>query len=176
MIRGAVLVFALAAGAFADFGITHGQERVILQSSQPQGVVWCAKCNAYHLQKVQVAQPSGQVCPKCGKIHSQPAAQSVRSGQKAGDGYPIEYAAPGYESAYQACLRDCQFYAAGNRYPGRFGGHPPGNLIRGLKAGTGYSWDFNRPNHCFYREGHQLVARARLKGPDGKVWYSARYR
>ncbi len=130
-----------------------------------------------------VAAQTVYVCPKCGKQHTrQPTvATQVRVGPqptaRAGDGYPLEYVRPGYESIYQLCLNDCKFYAAGNRYPGRYGGHPPQNLRGGFAAGTGYNYDRNRPNHCLYRSrGRTLVARARLVTSSGRVWWSARYR
>jgi hypothetical protein len=39
--------------------------------------------------------------------------------------------------------------AAYHRYPD--GGHPVPSPP-GIKSGTGYSWDANRPNHCWYGE------------------------
>jgi hypothetical protein len=138
--------------------------QIVYQQAQPQVVYQQAQQN---------------ICPKCGRVHGVGAPPSPRNGlasRLAGDGHPLEYIRPGYESAYEMCRGDVQFYAAGNRYPGRFGGHPPQFLRGGLAAGTGYSWDQNRPNHCYYREGRTLVARARLVGPDGKVWWSARYK
>jgi len=134
-------------------------------------------------QVVYRSQPQIQqtvyVCPTCGRTRTRQATQTSRqvsSAGRAGDGYPLVYVAPGYESAYQQCLSDVQFYAQGNAYPGRYRGHPPWNLGGGLRAGTGYNYNQSTPNHCYYREGRTLVARARVIGRDGKVWWSSRYR
>ena len=77
-----------------------------------------------------------------------------------------------YKEAKTLAARGQQYY----RHPD--GGHPAGVAPGCRMAGTGYSWDSNRPNHCYYGElpDSRIVARVRVRGKDGAWYWSAHYR
>jgi hypothetical protein len=83
-------------------------------------------------------------------------------------------------NAYAHALREAQILA--NRgegyYKFRDGGHPLGVAPGCSRAGTGYSRDPNRPNHCWLGElpDSRLIARAMVPGPNGTYFWSAHYR
>lgn len=93
-------------------------------------------------------------------------------------GYPaiIGYGTPAYEHA----LREAQIIASRglnyHRYPD--GGHPLGNAPGARYSGTGYTWDMNRPGHCWEDElpASRIIARARFRGTSGAWFWSAHYR
>src|SRR6056297_339660 len=68
-------------------------------------------------------------------------------------------------AAYQHALREAQIIASrGGDYHRRSdGGHPLGNAPGCSRSGTGYTWDRNRPGHCWENElpDSRIVARAR---------------
>lgn len=82
--------------------------------------------------------------------------------------------------AYAHALREAQILAArGEGYYGfKDGGHPLGVAPGCSRAGTGYSRDPNRPNHCWLGEmpESRLIARAMVPGPNGTYFWSAHYR
>lgn len=84
------------------------------------------------------------------------------------------------DRAYQHALREAQIIASrGERYHrSSDGGHPLGVAPGCRFAGTGYSRDPNRPNHCYYGEisEDRLIARAMVPGPNGTYFWSAHYR
>jgi hypothetical protein len=83
-------------------------------------------------------------------------------------------------AAYQHALREAQIIAS--RGAGYFrysdGGHPLGNAPGARYSGTGYTWDMNRPGHCWEDELPQsrIIARARARGVNGAWFWSAHYR
>jgi len=81
---------------------------------------------------------------------------------------------------YQHALREATIIAerGADYHLHRDGGHPLGNAPGTTYSGTGYSWDFNRPNHCWYGElpESQLVARARVRGVNDAWFWSAHYK
>ena len=104
-----------------------------------------------------------EICQTCGIDHGRPASVAM-----AADGYPVVCRTD--ERAYQWALREAQILAQRGS-----AGHPLGVAPGCSGSGTGYSWDTNRPNHCFYRSGRRLVARARvIRG--GRAFWSAHYR
>ena len=104
-----------------------------------------------------------EICQTCGVDHGRPASVAI-----AADGYPVVCRTD--ERAYQWALREAQILAQRGS-----SGHPMGCAPGTTGSGTGYSWDINRPNHCFYRSGRRLVARARvIRG--GRAFWSAHYR
>lgn len=105
-----------------------------------------------------------QVCQTCGRVHG-PKVSTVAV---AADGYPAIYRAD--ERAYQWALREAQILASRNSV-----GHPMGCAPGTTGSGTGTSWDASRPNHCFFRSGRRLVARAMVQR-GGKCFWSAHYR
>lgn len=82
--------------------------------------------------------------------------------------------------AYAHALREAQIIASRGEGYHRFGdgGHPLGVAPGCRYAGTGYSRDPNRPNHCYQGElpESRLVARAMVPGPNGTYFWSAHYR
>lgn len=106
-----------------------------------------------------------QVCETCGRVHGPKAASS----QIAADGYPVICRTD--ERAYQHALREAQILASQRRVY-----HPLGCAPGTSASGCGSSFDPNRPNHCFYRSGRRLVARARVTGRDGRYYFSAHYK
>ena len=110
------------------------------------------------------ATASAQVCQTCGRVHGTPVVQS----QMAADGYPVICRTD--ERAYQHALREAQILASQRRVY-----HPLGCAPGTYASGCGSSFDPNRPNHCFYRSGKRLVARARVMGRDGRFYFSAHY-
>lgn len=82
--------------------------------------------------------------------------------------------------AYQHALREAQIIASrGSGYNrASDGGHPLGVAPGCRFAGTGFSRDPNRPNHCYLGEIEEsrLVARAMVPGPNGTYFWSAHYR
>ena len=83
-------------------------------------------------------------------------------------------------AAYQHALREAQIIAArgGNYHRHGDGGHPLGNAPGCSYSGTGYTWDMNRPGHCWEGElpESRIVARARAQGSNGAWFWSAHYR
>lgn len=83
-------------------------------------------------------------------------------------------------AAYQHALREAQIIAArgGNYHRTGDGGHPLGVAPGCSYSGTGYTWDPNRPGHCYLGElpDSRLVARARAQGANGAWFWSAHYR
>ena len=83
-------------------------------------------------------------------------------------------------NAYAHALREAQILASRGEgyYRFRDGGHPLGVAPGCSRAGTGYSRDPNRPNHCWLGElpDSRLVARAMVPGPNGTYFWSAHYR
>lgn len=108
---------------------------------------------------------SQTVCKVCGTIHAV-ASQPVTI---AADGYPVVCRTD--ERAYQHALREAQILASQRRVY-----HPLGCAPGTYASGCGSSFNANRPNHCFYRSGRRLVARARVMGRDGRYYFSAHYR
>lgn len=83
-------------------------------------------------------------------------------------------------AAYDHALREAQILAGRGEGYYRFkdGGHPLGVAPGCSRAGTGYSRDPNRPNHCWLGElpDSRLIARAMVPGPNGTYFWSAHYR
>ncbi len=83
-------------------------------------------------------------------------------------------------AAYQHALREAQIIAArgSNYHRHGDGGHPLGVAPGCSYAGTGYTWDPNRPGHCYLGElpDSRIVARARAQGANGAWFWSAHYR
>jgi hypothetical protein len=83
-------------------------------------------------------------------------------------------------AAYQHALREAQIIASrgGRYYSYSDGGHPLGNAPGARYSGTGYTWDMNRPGHCWEDELPQsrIIARARARGANGAWFWSAHYR
>jgi hypothetical protein len=83
-------------------------------------------------------------------------------------------------AAYQHALREAQIIASrgGGYYRYADGGHPLGNAPGARYSGTGYTWDMNRPGHCWEDELPQsrIIARARAQGVNGAWFWSAHYR
>jgi hypothetical protein len=83
-------------------------------------------------------------------------------------------------AAYQHALREAQIIASrgANYYAYRDGGHPLGNAPGARYSGTGYTWDVNRPGHCWEDElpESRIIARARWQGINGAWFWSAHYR
>ena len=83
-------------------------------------------------------------------------------------------------AAYQHALREAQIIAArgSNYHRSGDGGHPLGVAPGCSYAGTGYTWDPNRPGHCYLGElpDSRIVARARVQGANGAWFWSAHYR
>ena len=107
----------------------------------------------------------GQTCETCGRVHETRSS----SNSIAADGYPVICRTD--EQAYQHALREAQILASQRRVY-----HPLGCAPGTYASGCGSSFDPNRPNHCFYRSGRRLVARARVMGRDGRYYCSAHYR
>lgn len=82
--------------------------------------------------------------------------------------------------AYQHALREAQIIASrgGNYHRNGDGGHPLGTAPGCSYSGTGYTWDMNRPGHCWENElpDSRIVARARARGVNGAWFWSAHYR
>ncbi len=82
--------------------------------------------------------------------------------------------------AYAHALREASLIAARGEGYHRAGdgGHPLGVAPGCSFAGTGYSRDPNRPNHCYLGElpESRLIARAMVPGPNGTYFWSAHYR
>lgn len=108
---------------------------------------------------------SQTLCEVCKTIH----IVSLQSIPIAADGYPVVCRTD--ERAYQHALREAQILASQCRVY-----HPLGCAPGTYASGCGSSFDANRPNHCFYRSGRRLVARARVVGRDGRYYFSAHYR
>ena len=106
-----------------------------------------------------------QVCQTCGRVHGAKASTSLI----AADGYPVICRTD--ERAYQHALREAQILASQGRVY-----HPLGCAPGTYASGCGSSFNANRPNHCYYRSGRRLVARARVMGGDGRYYFSAHYR
>ena len=106
-----------------------------------------------------------QVCQTCGRVHGAKAFTSLI----AADGYPVICRTD--ERAYQHALREAQILASQGRVY-----HPLGCAPGTSASGCGSSFHANRPNHCYYRSGKRLVARARVMGRDGRFYFSAHYR
>lgn len=115
------------------------------------------------LLAAMTATAQAQVCQTCGRVHGQ-----VQSSAVAADGYPAVYRAD--ERAYQHALREANILASRNTV-----GHPLGCAPGTTGSGTGTSWSASRPNHCFFRSGRRLVARAMVQR-GGKCFWSAHYR
>ena len=106
-----------------------------------------------------------QVCQTCGRVHG----PKISSSLIAADGYPVVCRTD--ERAYQHALREAQILASQGRVY-----HPLGCAPGTSASGCGSSFDLNLPNHCYYRSGRRLVARARVMGRDGRFYFSAHYR
>lgn len=76
-------------------------------------------------------------------------------------------------AAYNHALREAQILASR-----RGSGHPLGVAPGCSYAGTGTSFSAEQPNHCYAREmpESRLVARAVVRGSDGRYYWSAHYR
>ncbi len=111
------------------------------------------------------ATASAQVCQTCGQVHG----VQVQPVSVAADGYPAVYRAD--ERAYFHALKEAQILASRG-----ISGHPLGVAPGCRASGTGTSWNPSRPNHCFFRSGRRLVARAMVRGRSGKCFWSAHYR
>jgi hypothetical protein len=83
-------------------------------------------------------------------------------------------------AAYQHALREAQIIASrgGSYHRHGDGGHPLGTAPGCKYSGTGYTWDMNRPGHCWEDElpESRIVARARAQGVNGAWFWSAHYR
>lgn len=108
---------------------------------------------------------SQTLCEVCGIIHT----KTSLSVTIAADGYPAVYNAN--EQAYQHALREAKILASQRRVY-----HPLGCAPGTRASGCGSSFDANRPNHCYFRSGKTLVARARFRGRNGRWYFSAHYR
>jgi len=73
-------------------------------------------------------------------------------------------------AAYSHALREATIQAQRGRV-GHFLGCAPGATF----SGVGNSFSANQPNHCTTRRG-TLVARAVVRGSDGRYYWSAHYR
>lgn len=74
--------------------------------------------------------------------------------------------------AYNHALREAQILASRGSH-----GHPLGTAPGCTFTGTGISHHPEQPNHCYLNLGEQrLIARAVVKGKDGKYYWSAHYR
>lgn len=116
-------------------------------------------------QRVQSAQPQAQTYAR------EPNAIDSR-------GYPCIIGEG--TAAYAHALREAQIIAShgGNYAHWPDGGHPLGNAPGARYSGTGYTWDMNRPGHCWENEIHpsRIIARARARGINGAWFWSAHYR
>lgn len=83
-------------------------------------------------------------------------------------------------AAYAHALREAQIIASrgANYHRTADGGHPLGCAPGTSYSGTGYTWDMNRPGHCWEDElpASRIVARARARGINGAWFWSAHYR
>ena len=86
------------------------------------------------------------------------------------DGYYVVARDP---VAYRWALREARILASRGT-----AGHPLGCAPGTRMSGTGYGWNPLRPNHCYLGElpHSRLVARARVRGPNGAWFWSAHYR
>jgi len=77
------------------------------------------------------------------------------------------------ERAYLHALREAEILARR-----RTAGHPLGVAPGCRYSGTGISLSADRPNHCYLEElpESRLVARAMVRGSDGRFYWSAHYR
>lgn len=118
------------------------------------------------LVAVSICLPvKAKVCDTCGRMHR----SQLSSNFIAADGYPVICRTD--ERAYQHALREAQILASQRRVY-----HPLGCAPGTYASGCGSSFNANRPNHCYYRSGRRLVARARVMGVDGRYYFSAHYR
>ena len=136
------------------------------------------------LNSTPMAVPSASVIPSAtGKPPWQPTLSSSANGtsmsmQASRSGVPpiIGEGTP----AYQHALREAQIIASrgGNYHRHGDGGHPLGTAPGCSYSGTGYTWDRNRPGHCWENElpDNRIVARARAQGVNGAWFWSAHYR
>lgn len=75
-------------------------------------------------------------------------------------------------AAYQHALKEATYLAERGIV-----GHPFGVAPGCNKAGTGCSSSESRPNHCFMElPESRIVARAVVRGRDGRFYWSAHYR
>jgi len=83
-------------------------------------------------------------------------------------------------AAYQHALREAQIIASrgGNYHRHSDGGHPLGTAPGATHSGTGYTWDENRPGHCWEDElsPSRIIARAKWRGTNGAWFWSAHYK
>jgi hypothetical protein len=76
------------------------------------------------------------------------------------------------ERAYLHALREAEILARR-----RTAGHPLGVAPGCRYSGTGVSLSADRPNHCYSElPESRLVARAMVRGNDGRFYWSAHYR
>jgi hypothetical protein len=82
--------------------------------------------------------------------------------------------------AFAHAQREAEMIAAmgANYYRGPGRGHPLGVAPGCRYSGTGYTWDMNRPGHCYENElpESRIVARARARGVNGAWFWSAHYK
>ncbi len=136
---------------------------------------------AGHVQQAQYAQPinSGSTIQRVsGSSVPVQAYSSVPSNHTTRGGTPAVIGEG--TAAYQHALREAQIIASrgGNYHRQGDGGHPLGTAPGCSYSGTGYTWDPNRPGHCFLGElpDSRIVARARVQGANGAWFWSAHYR
>ncbi len=81
----------------------------------------------------------------------------------------------GTAAAYQHALREAQIIAArgSNYHRHGDGGHPLGVAPGCSYAGTGYTWDPNRPGHCYLGElpDSRIVARCASPRREWCLYY-----
>ncbi len=76
------------------------------------------------------------------------------------------------QAAYEHAEREAAILAQRQTY-----GHPLGVAPGCRYSGTGTSFSVSRPNHCYLSLGDgRLVARAVVRGRDGRFYWSAHYR
>lgn len=165
--------FRLAAVALLFGGLSYGQEGFNLAPGEI----------LLGVNGVPVQQTRGQVQQRGTQVQQPSCANGscvvpMRPAVRASGGYPPIIGEG--TAAYQHALREAQIIASrgGNYHRHGDGGHPLGNAPGCTHSGTGFTWDVNRPGHCWEDELPQsrIVARARAQGVNGAWFWSAHYR
>lgn len=106
------------------------------------------------------------LCKDCGRYH--PVTQRPQYALMAAVGRQVNRS----QAAFAHALREAQILARRG-----FSHHPLGVAPGARYSGTGSSFSPNSPNHCYdHLPESRLIARAVVRGPDGRYWWSAHYR
>lgn len=114
------------------------------------------------LQPTLVSQPITRVVQPVVRMAAQPVMRVVEPATRA-----VLHAVGGGQQ-FAHCLREAQLQAQ-RRRPGHITGVAPGAGMQGV----GMTTNLNSPAHC--RGRGQLLARACVVGPDGRMYCSAAY-